>query len=366
MLFLSLSILAACGGGAGDTDTLLVDTSKEDTGIPWPDSPCEGLTDEDADGWCLESGDCDDTNPLVNPGRDEDETDGLDNDCDGRLDEKFAGLVVIQVGDYETIPHRIVGVDALGKESFSVDLDSMELAPYFLTAGVNGGWVVLDLAELQLYNVSETGHVEQLADLSESEFGAYGLTTHPNGFYIVGQGNGVLAVDPETGIMSPMAMWDIEVDGLYAFDMAVNHSNGEVGVFGLYGAFAIVTEAGEFDMIRKTDFEAESAGDYLIYSGDYQDQVGWFASGWDADGFAIFSLDKPEGLWNRQLSWADDWDPHFVAVDSDSGDFYLTTEGGQYPYIWRLKADGSDASTFFPDLGTITPGISYWDLYAVY
>jgi hypothetical protein len=37
-------------------------------------------------------GDCDDTNPNVNPGISEDLCDGLDNDCDGTVDEDFAEL----------------------------------------------------------------------------------------------------------------------------------------------------------------------------------------------------------------------------------------------------------------------------------
>ena len=42
--------------------------------------------DLDADGYTAESGDCDDTNPNINPGAEE-LCDGLDNDCDGRVDD---------------------------------------------------------------------------------------------------------------------------------------------------------------------------------------------------------------------------------------------------------------------------------------
>ena len=47
------------------------------------DRECE---DEDADGFCADGGDCDDQNALVHPGAAE-ERDGLDNDCDGEVDE---------------------------------------------------------------------------------------------------------------------------------------------------------------------------------------------------------------------------------------------------------------------------------------
>ena len=45
------------------------------------------LTDADNDGFSEHQGDCDDTNATVYPGATEDESDGIDNDCDGEVDE---------------------------------------------------------------------------------------------------------------------------------------------------------------------------------------------------------------------------------------------------------------------------------------
>ncbi len=49
-----------------------------------------GCTDADADGWCVEDGDCDDTDPNINPGRNDTKgrwgRDGVDNDCNGIID----------------------------------------------------------------------------------------------------------------------------------------------------------------------------------------------------------------------------------------------------------------------------------------
>ena len=45
------------------------------------------LTDADNDGFSENQGDCDDTNATVYPGATEDESDGIDNDCDGEVDE---------------------------------------------------------------------------------------------------------------------------------------------------------------------------------------------------------------------------------------------------------------------------------------
>ncbi len=60
------------------------------------DDDCDGEVDEppeprddDGDGWTAEEGDCDDGDPQVNPGS-EDLCDELDNDCDGELNEDVA------------------------------------------------------------------------------------------------------------------------------------------------------------------------------------------------------------------------------------------------------------------------------------
>ena len=62
------------------------------------DNDCDGQVDEgcseddlDDDGWTVAEGDCDDNDPEVNPGADEVCGDGFDNDCDGQIDEGCGG-----------------------------------------------------------------------------------------------------------------------------------------------------------------------------------------------------------------------------------------------------------------------------------
>src|SRR5688572_27384829 len=61
------------------------------------DADVDTGTDEDGDGFTVEEGDCDDTDPWINPALDEEAGDGKDNDCDGRTDEAWAGLTAALV-----------------------------------------------------------------------------------------------------------------------------------------------------------------------------------------------------------------------------------------------------------------------------
>ncbi len=78
----SLFSLSACNGSDKDGNDGTADGGGSDGG--------GGTTgDLDGDGWTVDAGDCDDGNPSVYPGRAED-CDGLDNNCNGLMDEGFA------------------------------------------------------------------------------------------------------------------------------------------------------------------------------------------------------------------------------------------------------------------------------------
>jgi hypothetical protein len=82
----------------GDDDDTDPDDADDDDGDGDDDdsdddnnaNPPSG-TDSDGDGYEVGEGDCDDSDPSVHPGVIVDECDGVDNDCDGRIDENFDG-----------------------------------------------------------------------------------------------------------------------------------------------------------------------------------------------------------------------------------------------------------------------------------
>ncbi len=57
------------------------------------DSDCVGVcTDNDGDGYCAETDDCDDNNAAINPGADDSQCDGVDNNCSGTADDGYVSV----------------------------------------------------------------------------------------------------------------------------------------------------------------------------------------------------------------------------------------------------------------------------------
>ena len=78
--FVAILALGACSSPTGDDNTI------DDDDATSGDDDSSTPEDADGDGWTVEAGDCDDGEPTVHPGADE-ICDGLDNDCDGSVDE---------------------------------------------------------------------------------------------------------------------------------------------------------------------------------------------------------------------------------------------------------------------------------------
>ncbi len=93
--------LGAGDGGTGEPEQCTDGVDNDlDGHVDCADPDCDGdaacpgtggtCTDSDGDGWCVENGDCDDSDPAINPGaRDRGGprwSDGVDDDCDGIID----------------------------------------------------------------------------------------------------------------------------------------------------------------------------------------------------------------------------------------------------------------------------------------
>src|SRR4051812_30045575 len=81
MYVLPLVLLTACP----ELGVRFVPAERDDTGAPDPDTG-KGPVDDDGDGFSVDDGDCDDANATIYPSA-PDGKDGVDNDCDGMVDE---------------------------------------------------------------------------------------------------------------------------------------------------------------------------------------------------------------------------------------------------------------------------------------
>src|SRR4051812_32980626 len=82
LLVASLFSLSCTPTDKTDLDKGADDSTADSTGTDTD----PGVGDEDGDGYTPSDGDCDDSNPAVNPGTAE-ICDGVDNNCDGDIDE---------------------------------------------------------------------------------------------------------------------------------------------------------------------------------------------------------------------------------------------------------------------------------------
>ncbi len=361
---LGLMLLLACGKEEVPPAAVADSEAAGDTG--WPEDSGEVGTDADGDGWTLEEGDCDDDNIYVNPGREEDPSDGYDNDCDGRFDEDFSGLMAVQVW-YDGSPQTLHQIDTLGGVVRTITLDDPDVAPYFLTPGVEGGYVVIDLAALSLVEVDEDGGTSLLAsfeeEAEEGEISAlYGLATHPDGYYLVGGGSALYAVEAGSGVKTRLVDWDPET-GMLAFDLAVDPLSGDVGIFDYFGGFAVWDGA----LTERIPGGPYAGNEPIIYSGAWRDGVGWYAGAFTAAGFEVLQLDEAAGSWRSQFVFESQWEPTFFTIDGDSGDYYLSANAASYPTVWRVSASSGEQALFYEseDIGS-TNVTALWDIYTLY
>jgi len=107
--FWPLALLAALGVLLGCLDQDLQgddDTTADADDDSQADDDTADSVDQDGDGWTVDDGDCDDTNPDVHPGAEE-TCDGVDSDCDGFIDEGCQECDLEVPGDHHLIQGAI-------------------------------------------------------------------------------------------------------------------------------------------------------------------------------------------------------------------------------------------------------------------
>jgi hypothetical protein len=334
--------------GNGGIDTSITDTTDTDD-------------DQDNDGFSPADGDCDDDDPRVSPARAEEGGDGKDNDCDGKVDEAFAGVSVAWV-ESSGAGHILV-LDSIGR--VSDDVSAGACVPFFLDHVVRDGaqladeWIIND-SIASLARVTSDGKCTQIADFSDTEvyeFPPYGVTVTPDGTMYVVLADQLVSVG-EDGTVRQLASWNAEEE-FYGLGLSNDASSGTVGIFDVYGGLAVYHPDTGFAFLHKPDFMAPELS---TLSGAHGDDGAWYVPASSAAGVGVFRFTESSESWVLQDEWDDeDWSPFMMGVDAsdpDRPDFYITATAGAYQTVWRVAhgtnhpdqlyvSDGSDFGNFY-------------------
>jgi hypothetical protein len=335
----SVVLALACSGGTppGAPSDSGAATDGTD-GADGADGSSSG-TDNDGDGFTVEEGDCDDDNIAVNPAREEDVFDGLDNDCDGRVDEEWTGLAVAEqvMGG----PSRIVTYDTITRETGAYALPE--------------GFVPFDNMKFYWF-----GPIVR------------GISWHPGGFYVAATPGTLWRIDAD-GTRTELASWawdvgDSETFQLYAMGLAVDRLTGEVAILDLLGGLGSWTEAGGFVLEKQADLSDGWANwDAKLGVGvSRMDADGWWGmtADYETGEYSLSRFNQQDGDWVTRLDWANNLvRPLGVAAEGESKESYVTAKGGDYRTIWRLREQG----TLVDDaLAEVEDGKTFWGIMATY
>lgn len=343
---LLLALLTACSDKTplpvGD-DT--ADTSTDTDSGPDTDTEPQG-TDDDGDGWTVEEGDCDDGDIYVNPAWDEDTSDGIDNDCDTRVDERWSGFTVAYADSAGG--GTLLNIDTLGEDGDSVSFDS-SCSPAWLDHGVDGGWVINN-GYAAVSVIGEDGSCTDLSDFSESEFGVYGVATHPDGYYVATGLDALYKITPE-GTTEVIASWnadysDAENFELAVYTVAVDLRDGTVGLFDYFGGFATYSE--DEGLIIRLQADLNNL-ELSTFSGAARDGGGWAVAAVDSAGsYGVYDFNLETGAWDPVASWTDDQRvPSQITIEGDSGDAYAISNAGQRGRVWRVRYESGEIGTLY-------------------
>lgn len=359
--------LFSCGEKTIDTiaiDTAVVEPSTEPAGEP----SVETGTDQDGDGFTVENGDCDDNDPWTNPARDEENNDNIDNDCDGRTDEKWSGVTVSLRNSGRA--SSLVVFNQIGNVEDQITLNN-DCVPTYLdsfqqkitnSTFTDTGWVISH-ANSALATVSATGDCSVIADFSEEEENTelLGVIAHPDGYYLASRGNALVKISND-GTVDTLAEWDANIVDdageanpayqIYVWSIARDIRTDTIALFGLFGGFATWDATNGFVQHRQVD--ANTWDGRYAYAGAYKDGGGWYTLLYNSDNgeISVARFNATEANWVNRVVWTDQDHgaqefafPQGITVNGDMGDYYITADVASFSMVYRIR----EADQFIDD-----------------
>ena len=420
------ALLAACSGPDSATP-IKADTGEDGGATGGLDGGGDGATgvDNDGDGFSVEDGDCNDDDFRVNPAWPEEPDDGIDNDCDGRVDESWKGFVVAtQRGGARS---SLLLLDTVGREESEITLPA-DVVPWSVSAGIDGDhWVVsypyfaevaagvspiaeglvLSLSDAvpwyqpsTLLSVNRGGTASEVARFGDADYDAcFALPESAWGdcfgeldprYYFYGPLlRGVLALpDGRIALLLPGELLLRDTDGsttslgtwpwnmadeatpfeMYGNALAYDPLHRQIAVAGLLGGFATWSESEGFMMRARVDLGAGFNPDAIFISSGlgYVPGVGFstVSSLFSTGELAVRQFNLETGRWADVGSWTDGLiTPLGLDVDESTGDLYVTAKGGEARAVFRVRAADRSIDDFYQQ---VTSDVNFWGIGARY
>ncbi|TVQ87396.1 MAG: hypothetical protein EA397_18955 [Deltaproteobacteria bacterium] len=328
------------------------------------DERCE--PDEDGDGWCPPE-DCDDTTIWVNPSWAENPDDGIDNNCDGRIDEVFQRVFVLE-WDQATNDTGLVQVDSLGdlRGTFST---GQFFTPTTATLDHDlRHFITFDPSNLALVRYDQSGSLETVASI-DPEFDwpddqgeppvIFGdLVAHPDGYYLMAAADRLLRFETD-GSWTVEARWTCTGDDheFCATALGADPIYGTVMIFGFFGGSAVWTPDDGLEILQISDPEAP--GPQFMQT-HYKPFDTWFSLGiyydeeMERENYGIFRFNRTTRENVLLGAWSDpNFQPNSFSIEEASGDFYFAVNsprgaaGAWHNQVWRMSAQGGTTAQLF-------------------
>ncbi len=342
---LTLLFALACASDKDGTTPSSDSGGTEETGETGETGETEPEgTDEDGDGWSVEEGDCDDASIYVNPAWDEDTGDGVDNDCDGRIDEVWTGFSVVWLNGDEG-GGTLLTIDTLGALADEQTLDS-SCAILGMDRNVDGLTVVNNNGA---FATLDDGACTELGDFSELDFGLAAVGALPDGTMLALTADALWEVESD-GELTSLASWSADYTDAttferYGYAMAVNATTGEVGIADYFGGFVTWSAEGGLVELLAGDLEAPVVIPSALTA---RDGGGWLALATSGSTGAIGLYDVDGSGWALRTLWEDTTrTPYGITTEGGSQDAYVTSNAGQRGRVWRVRYETGEQGTLY-------------------